>query len=103
VGTPQHAVIVGLALSSEWGDPDEAADFDALEDQLIAAIDEAGVGEFDGTGHGAGFFDLYAYGQDADALFAVIEPIVRSVSPRPGSYAVKRYGEPGAPETRIEL
>jgi hypothetical protein len=43
------------------------------------------------------------YGTSSDALFAVVEPLLRSFSSRPGSYVVKQYGEPGAPEVRIDF
>jgi hypothetical protein len=73
------------------------------EDTLAKAIEESGVGWFDGIGRGIGFLDFYMYGPSADALFAVVEPLLRSFSPRPGSYVVKRYGDPGAFEVRIDI
>ena len=104
IGGSPHAVIVSLKLSDDgWGDPGDFRDLDLLEDRLMQAIEESGAGEFDGNARGLGFLDFYAYGPSADALFGVIEPVIRSFPARPGSYAVKRYGEPGAPEVRIEL
>jgi hypothetical protein len=96
-----HAVIAYLVPAAE-------ADWDVfdVEDQLIEAIDKAGVGEFDGNLMGPGEVELYAYGPDADALFEVMEPILRAVALQEGSYAVKRYGaadDPGAREERVEL
>jgi hypothetical protein len=88
----QHAVIATFLSDDEW-------DVYDVEDQLIEAIGKAGVGEFDGNLMGPGEVVLYAYGPDADALFDVMEPILRAV-PAKEAYAVKQYGEPGDPSTR---
>lgn len=100
----EHAVIVHLFpdVGDDWG-------VDLVEDPLMEAIDERGVGEFDGHDialDGSGEVILYAYGPDADALYEVMEPILRAVPPREGSYAVKRYGpadDPTAEQVRVEL
>jgi hypothetical protein len=95
----QHAVIAYLIPDAEW-------DVFDVEDRLIEAIDGARVGEFDGNLMGPGEVELYAYGPDADKLFGVMEPILRSVALKEGSYALKRYGEAGDPdarEVRVEL
>jgi hypothetical protein len=92
----EHAVIAHLIPDvddDDWG-------VDLVEDPLIEAIEEAGVGEFDGNLLGPGEVELYAYGPDADALFEVMEPILRAVPLKAGSYAVKRYGAAGDPEAR---
>jgi hypothetical protein len=97
----EHAVIAHL-IPGAGGDWDV---FD-VEDQLIEAIEKAGVGEFDGNLLGPGEVELYAYGPDADALFEVVEPILRALALEEGSYAVKRYGapeDPAAREARVEL
>ncbi|HZI45584.1 MAG TPA: hypothetical protein VFD53_10210 [Ilumatobacter sp.] len=47
--------------------------------------------------------ELYMYGPNADALWTVIEPVVRAAQLSKASYAVKRYGEPGSPKERITL
>ena len=88
----EQAVVATFVSDEEW-------DVYEIEDQLIEAIEKAGVGEFDGNLMGPGEVVLYAYGPDADALFAVMEPILRTVPARE-AYAVKRYGEPGDPDTR---
>ena len=43
------------------------------------------------------------YGPDADALWRVVEPVLRDANLGPGSYAVLRYGPPGAREAQIDL
>ena len=94
----QHAVIAHLIPAADW-------DVFDVEDRLIEAIDKAGVGEFDGNLMGPGEVELYAYGPDADALFEVMEPILRSVPVKEGSCVTKRYGEAGedAREVRVDL
>lgn len=94
----EHAVVVHV---TSIGGLDSG--LDEIEDRLIEAIDEAGVGEFDGNEVGPDGAVLYMYGPDADRLWEVIEPVLRSASLGSGSYAVKRYGEPGASETRVDL
>ena len=97
----EQAVIAHLIpdVGDDWG-------VDLVEDPLIEAIEEAGVGEFDGNLLGPGEVELYAYGPDADVLFEAMEPILRAVPLKAGSYAIKRYGaadDPGAREVRVEL
>lgn len=91
----EHAVIAYLrpGAGDDWS-------VDVVEDQLIEAIEEAGVGEFDGNLLGPGEVELYAYGPDADALFDVMEPILRGIGLEEGSHAVKRYGAVGDPDVR---
>lgn len=102
----EHAVICRYALSGdEFGELDEREAIFALEDALIAAIDAAGVGEFDGHEFGGGEAVLYAYGPDADALFATMEPHLRAFEARP-AWCVLRYGgaaDPNAVERRVDL
>ena len=52
------------------------------------------VGELDGNDVVQGQATLYLYGPDADQLFAVIEPVLRSGALPPGTVAIKRYGPP---------
>jgi hypothetical protein len=95
-----HAVIVHI-----YPDVDDSWGVDLVEDALTEAIDARGVGEFDGHDialDGSGEVMLYAYGEDADALYEVMEPVLLGVPPREGSYAIKWYGEAGDPEVREE-
>jgi hypothetical protein len=57
------------------------------------------VGEFDGNEFGGGRVTLYAYGPDADALFAVMARFLREHPLRPASVTL-RYGEPSDPQVR---
>lgn len=99
-------MIVHFGLKGEqFGEIDEREAIFALEEALIKAIDEAGVGEFDGNEFGGGEAVLYAYGPDADDLFNAMEPHLRAFDAMP-AWCLLRYGEatnPNAEERRIEL
>ena len=105
---PEHALLVHIPLSDdEHGSEEEREALFEVEDQLVEAIEGAGVGEYDGNEVGGGEFVMYIYGPDADALFSAAEPILRTLQPPPGEfYAVKRYGNADdldAHEARIDL
>jgi hypothetical protein len=86
-------------------------DFDRVvktEDELIAAVDEKGLGEVDGHELAVDGSEVvyFIYGPDADALFAAVEPVIRGFPAGEGSYAIKRYGDvddSNAREVRIDL
>ena len=92
-----HALLVYLPYT----DTDLGPLF-AIEDALMAAIEECGAGELDGNDVGGGEATLFMYGPDADRLFEAVEATLRQLLP-PGSRAVKRYGAPGAPQNVISL
>ena len=94
----EHAVIVTLQLSdSEFGTTEERAAIFDLETKLEATIADRGVGEYDGHEIGEGKYTLYMYGANADALFEIVEPILRETSLLDGGNAVKRYGDAADP------
>jgi hypothetical protein len=43
------------------------------------------------------------YGANADKLFDVVVQAIRDSKPQRGSYVIKRYGNVGAKEERINL
>ncbi|MEQ1699651.1 MAG: hypothetical protein ABMA25_06055 [Ilumatobacteraceae bacterium] len=95
-------MIVDLRLDEgEFGSQAELQRVFDLEDQLIEAISAAGVGEYDGNEFGAGGATLYAYGPDADALFAVMEGPLRDFGADPGSSATIRHGGPDSDDVRV--
>ena len=97
----QHAVLIHLCLSdSDFGSDDDRAGIGELSDRLEKAIEDAGVGELDGDEFGEGECVLFLYGPDADALFAVVEPLLRASPHARGGFVLKQYGEPGDPDTR---
>lgn len=100
----EHAVLVYLKLSNdEFGEFEERESVFRLEDEIEPRFQSGAVGEYDGHEFGQGFATLYMYGPDADALFEVIAEILKRHDSRPGSYAIKRYGDVGAREERITL
>jgi hypothetical protein len=87
----EHAVIVRF----DDGQTDLSPLFE-LEDQFIAAIESAEVGEFDGNEVAVDGSDgtLYMYGPDADRLFEVVRPVLASATCIRNAVATTRYGPP---------
>jgi hypothetical protein len=97
-----HEVQICLANA---GSGPLAREFGQFEDRLIEAVTQAGVGEWEGHEFaldGSHAF-IHLYGKDADRLAEVVLPIARQAGLPKGSFLVKRYGEPGYPEERINL
>jgi hypothetical protein len=96
---PDHAVIVHF--HSDQADLQPLFD---LEDQLIVAIEAAGVGVFDGNELAADGSDgyLYMYGPDAGLLFDTIQPILAASEFMKGASVKLRYGPPGKTVKEIE-
>ncbi|WP_405015189.1 hypothetical protein [Kitasatospora sp. NBC_01539] len=102
----EHAVIGRYRLAGDgFGGQGERAVVREAQRLLSEVIERAGVGEFDGNEFGGGEAVLYAYGPDADALFAVMAPTLRNLPFRP-AHVVLRHGsasDPSAVERRVEL
>lgn len=97
-------MIVHLKLSDDgFGGGGERAEILALDDRLVEAVSASGLGEYDGNELGGGEAVLYAYGTDADALFAVMSPLLDGARPAEGSYVVKRHGAADDPGAREEI
>jgi hypothetical protein len=89
----EHAVIVRLPLDDkQFGSPERREALNALEDELINAIELAEAGEFDGNDFGQGECTFFMYGPDADVLYMVIEVVLQEFPVSHGGYAIKRYG-----------
>jgi len=89
----EQAVIVYFAYGS--------TDLDrlfALEEELRAAIADAGAGEYDGNeiAHDGSDGTLFMSGPDADRLFHVVEPILRTAPFMKGARLKRRYGAAGS-------
>ncbi|TIX38394.1 MAG: hypothetical protein E5W81_22660 [Mesorhizobium sp.] len=101
----EQAVIVYLLLNdNQFGASQERESIYALEDRLEKAIEDASVGKFDGDLLGKGECILYMYGPNAERLFVVVEPVLKSSPIAAGGYAIKRFGEaadPSAKEVRV--
>ncbi|WRZ87996.1 hypothetical protein OHB54_02310 [Streptomyces sp. NBC_01007] len=102
----EHAVIARYRLGYDGlGEPSQREVVRRAQSLLTEAIGQADVGEFDGNEFGGGEVVLFAYGPDADALFAVMEPILQDLSFRP-AHVILRYGsvdDPSAAEHRVDL
>ena len=96
----EHAVIVRF----DYGSTDLEPLF-GLEEQLEEAIESAEVGEYDGNEVAVSGSDgfLYMYGPDADALFAVVNPILASATCIRNAVATLRYGPPADDTRRLEV
>jgi len=100
----ENAVLVFLKLSDEhFGSDAERDAISELEESLAAAIKAEGVGMVDGSEYGNGFCEIYMYGPDADSLYDAIEEPLGKFPVEDGSYAIKRYGGPGAHEVLVDL
>ena len=71
----------------------------ALENALMRALDDAGGGEHDTNSLEKGFMAMRMVGQDADAIVAVVEPLLADAPE--GSYLAVRRGPAGTGEDRI--
>lgn len=101
---PQHALLVYIRLGDdEHGSSGEREDLFELEDRLIEALDAKQAGELDGNEVGGGFFTIYIYGSSASQMWEAAAPILNGFDVPVGSYAIKRFGDPGAQEERVAL
>lgn len=88
------------------GLPDEVYekyDLEGLETQLVAAVEQAGVGLYDGNEFGPEEVILFLYGSDAEAIFRVIEPVLRGYPLSAGARVEIRPGGPDAVAREIQL
>ena len=102
----EHSVIAHFRLAETgFGDSRQRATVRGYEKLLAQAVEQARVGQIDGNEYGGGRVALYAYGPDADALYAVMEPLLRQIPFRP-AHVFLRHGsasDPTAAEHRIDL
>lgn len=73
----------------------------ALENALMRVLDEAGAGEHDTNSLERGFLAMRLVGPDADAIVAVILPLLADAPD--GSYLAIRRGPAGTGEDRLEV
>ena len=101
VAPEQHAVIVHLQV---FVPPSEVGDaLTKLEDQLKAAVEGAGVGEFDGNEVGQTDIVLFMYGADGERMFEAVEPILRASPLCKGARVQVRPGGPDTPTREVRL
>ncbi|MEU9304484.1 hypothetical protein [Streptomyces sp. NPDC048269] len=88
----EHAVIARYRLADDGlGGQSQREVVRQAQSLLTEAIEQADVGEFDGNEFGGGEVVLYAYGPNADELFAVMAPILHDLPFRP-AHVILRYG-----------
>ena len=74
----EQDLLVVLKLSNrQMGTNDERAQIEAFAEELGAAVEQAGAGEFDGDEIGAGECTLFFCGPDVDKLLAVLRPLLK--------------------------
>lgn len=101
---PEEWIAVYFKLSNdEYGTQEERDSIHQFTDKLAEVIRKSGMGVFDGDEFGNGECGLFMYGLDADQLFNVVEPLLRTWEPIKGGYAIKRYGAPAGQSERIEF
>ena len=107
----EHSIIVTFYdfAGKFWTEEQQPLDplFD-LEDALIERLNGNKAGELDGheiAMDGSDGF-LFLYGPDADALYQLIEPVLRASKVTQGGHATLRYGSyntPNVHEKYIEI
>jgi hypothetical protein len=73
----------------------------ALENSIMRALDEAGAGEHDTNALERGFLAMRLVGDDADAIVAVVVPLLDGAPA--GSYLAVRRGPADTGEDRLDL
>lgn len=73
----EDLVLVVFALDAEFGNDSTLKQMWAVEDRAAAALESSGAGYIDGNEIGASEYALYFYGTDREAMWQVLEPIMR--------------------------
>lgn len=77
----------------EFGSHQERQEIRSFGRRLAQEIQRCEGATFDGDEFGSHEASLYVRGPDADQLFDLIEPLLRSWPTMKGGHAIKRYGE----------
>lgn len=102
-GVDQQAVVGWLRLAdAELTEGREQTRVFGLEDRVMRALDESGVGTYDTNDLERGYFRMHMYGPDADRIVEVVSPLLVE-SAAPGSYLAVRRGPAGTSEERVEF
>lgn len=72
-----------------------------LENEVIRALEDSGVGEHDTNALERGFMAMRLVGDDADAIAGIVLPLLDDVPE--GSYLAIRRGPASAGEDRVEV
>lgn len=77
-GQDEQDLLVVLQLSNrQMGTNQERADLEAFAEELAQAVEQAGVGEYDGDELGGGECVLFFCGPDVDQIVAVLRPLLQ--------------------------
>lgn len=88
-----HAVFIEIPLKfAEYGTDREREQIFKIENELEAALTKDHIGILDGNSFGDGVCTIYLYGNNADTIFAAIEPILLSSNLNSTLKVIKRYG-----------
>jgi hypothetical protein len=102
VHADRQRVTVWLRLrNADFEDAREQRRLFALEDALMRALDESGAGEHDTNSLERGYLAIRLVGDDADAVVAVVLPLLGDAEP--GSYLAVRRGPASVGEDRIPV
>lgn len=86
----EQDLLVVLKLSNkQMGTHQERAEIEAFAEQLEAAIQAAGVGEYDGEEIGGGECTLFFCGPDIDKLLGVLRPLLKRAPLCRGGHLVR--------------
>ena len=96
----REAVFLHVRLNGEAGENERVK---AWVESLDAALHRDGAGMLysaDATGNE---LVVMMYGPSADAMWTTLKPLCTLTATPSGSYAIKRHGESGAPQEKIDL
>lgn len=99
-GMDEHLVRVHIHLSGDPS-PDDLSRYAELEDALGDAVQRTGVGSLDGNQVGAGEYQIWLYGAQADLLAQVVKRTLADKNLPAGSFLFLRHGgvnETSSPE-----
>ncbi|BCB22331.1 hypothetical protein [Bosea sp. ANAM02] len=107
----EHALIIEIPSSSLSEADRVVADIASFEAELATALN--GLGIVDGhdfgltlgpeAGGGLTGASVYIYGQNADDMFAAVEPVLASNAMSAESTVRLRAGKPGTEERRVKI
>jgi hypothetical protein len=100
----EHAVIINVPLSdADLGTPGDDAVIESIDAEIRSFLSTSTAGEWDGHEFGGGWARIFCYGDNADVLFDALLDVLLAMTLPARTFAVKRYGSPGAREDLIEL
>lgn len=95
----EQAVIIRVLLSDQFGRVEEIESIHEMEGKIAQLLIREKVGILDGDDLGEGHCIIYLYGQDADKIAAVINPVLTGWQALKGGTVTRRYGPLGSEQT----